>query len=296
MSALATRLRALARGDAPLLLLLALALAALYRTPLAYMIGMWRVPAFEGADYSHGPFLPLVSAYALWRDRRELLAAPRRRCPWALALAAALLALHAIGARAEFHRLSLLSLVGLLWSCGLYLYGPAVARRLAFPAGFLIFCVPLNILDVISFRLRLVAATLSAGLLNGLGIPALRSGTAIYSAAGGQFAFDVADPCSGIRSLLALTALAAAYAHFTQDRVWRFWALLALSVPIAMLANVARVVTIALVAQAWGVDAAMKLYHDYSGYLVFVVATLLLTSAGSLLGRLATHPRFVGSR
>jgi exosortase len=251
------------------------------------MIGMWRLPVFEGADYSHGPFLPLVSAYALWRGRHALLAAPRRRCGWGLALVAVMLAIHWVGARGEFHRLSLVSLIGLLWGGALYLYGPAVARLLAFPIGFLLFCVPLNILDAVSFRLRLIAAALSTETLNGLGIAALRSGSAIYSAAGGRFAFDVADPCSGIRSLLALTALAAAYAHFTQDRVWKFWTLLALSVPIAVLANVARVVTLALVAQAWGVDAAMKLYHDYSGYLVFVVATLLLTSAGGLLDRLS---------
>ncbi len=119
--------------------------------------------------------------------------------------------------------------------------------------------------------------------MRGFENPAIRNGTAIYSAAGGGFNFDVADPCSGLRSLVVMTALTAPYAYFTQKTTFKIWALFLLSIPLAMLANTTRIVTIALVAQAFGQDRAMALYHDYSGYLVFVVATLLMVSAGAML-------------
>ncbi len=49
------------------------------------------------------------------------------------------------------------------------------------------------------------------------------------------------------------------------------------------MANTTRIVTIALIAQTFGQDKAMALYHDYSGYLVFAVATFLMVSAGAML-------------
>jgi exosortase/archaeosortase family protein len=86
-----------------------------------------------------------------------------------------------------------------------------------------------------------------------------------------------------LRSLVVMTALAAPYAFFTQRDTPRKWALFLLSVPLAVVANVTRIVTIAVVAQAAGIEAAMRLYHDFSGYLVFAVAALLLVSAGRLV-------------
>ena len=120
-------------------------------------------------------------------------------------------------------------------------------------------------------------------MLNGIGIAAQRTGTAIYSAAGGGFSFDVADPCSGLRSLVVMTALAAPFAYVTQKTNLKRWLLFALSVPMAMFANTIRIVTIAVVAQVFGQDRAIGLYHDYSGYILFFAATLLLVGTGALL-------------
>jgi exosortase len=120
-------------------------------------------------------------------------------------------------------------------------------------------------------------------LLHGAGIQAIRRGTVIYSGAGGGFQFDVADACSGLRSLVVMTALAAPYAYFTLKGHWRKWTLFALSVPLAMLANALRIFTLALVAELIGMRLAMSLYHDFSGYLVFVISVGLLMGTGSLL-------------
>ena len=106
-----------------------------------------------------------------------------------------------------------------------------------------------------------------------------------FSAAGGGFNFDVANPCSGIRSLLALTALTAAYAWFSQDKQWKKWTLFLAAVPLAIAGNVFRILTIAIVAHFLGQEAAMGLYHDYSGFIVFSAAVLLMVAFGHLLSR-----------
>ena len=85
-----------------------------------------------------------------------------------------------------------------------------------------------------------------------------------------------------------MTALVAPYAYFTQDSVGHKWALFLFSIPIAMLSNIVRIVTIAVAAEAGGREFAMTLYHDYSGYIVFAAATLMVILAGQLL---KTHPK-----
>src|SRR5436305_708994 len=80
---------------------------------------------------------------------------------------------------------------------------------------------------------------------------------------------EVADPCSGIRSLMALMALTSLYGYIAMDQSWKKWVLFLSSIPLAVVGNLARITTVALVAQGFGQDWAMKIYHDYSGYIVF---------------------------
>ncbi|MCX7591036.1 MAG: exosortase/archaeosortase family protein, partial [Kiritimatiellae bacterium] len=198
---------------------------------------------------------------------------------------------HWVGVRAQLTRLSLLSLIILLWALPLYLYGLDMARHLVFPCAYLIYCIPLSFLDHLTFPLRLIASAIAAFLLNGLGIETVRKGTAIYTMAAGGFNMEVADPCSGLRSLLAMTALTAVYAYFTQRTSIRKVALFLTAVPVAIVGNVVRIVSTGLVAQGFGRDAALRLYHDFSGYVVFGVSVLLITAAGRLIQRITIGKR-----
>jgi exosortase len=257
------------------------------QSALLWMVRRWNG---SGGDLSHAWLIPLVSAYVVWRRRHELLAAQRSLTPWALLLVALFLMLHPAGVRIQQTRITLISLVGLTWALPLYFWGWGVARLLVFPCAYLLFCIPLSFLDGITVPLRLIGTTAAATLVNGLGVPVEQIGTSLRSAAGGGIALDVADPCSGLRSILALTALAAVYANFTQKGIWRQWLLFLASVPIAMAGNIVRLVAICLVAAAFGQQAAIGLYHDYSGYIVFVVGVGLLMGFGSLLARTSRWP------
>jgi exosortase len=82
---------------------------------------------------------------------------------------------------------------------------------------------------------------------------------------------------------MALTTVTAAYAYVTQTSQVKRWILFLSAVPLAVLGNMARVISIALVAQAYGQEMALKAYHDYSGYIVFAVALSLMALLGWLL-------------
>lgn len=250
------------------------------RSAITWLIAQWNMP---GGAASHGWFILPVSAYMVWRRRRELAAAPKRVAYCGLVVIIAALMLHWIGLRVQQSRLALFAIIGL--TCGIpwFLYGPRVARLLAFPCAYLVFAVPLNFLEERTFPLRLMVSRISAHILNGLALPVRRVGTAIYSTRPGGFSFEVADPCSGLNSLLALLALTTAYAWLTQTGLWRR-AILALSaIPLAVAANVVRIVTIACVAEYIDPQTALTLYHDYSGFMIFSVAVLLMLALSAML-------------
>lgn len=238
-------------------------------------------------DMSFAWYVPLFSLYVLWTERDKLrasLAAPS----WGGFFATIpCLLLGFLGARGLQVRFEILAFAGLCVTVPWMLFGRDTARCMLFPAGFLLFCIPLaTYLDVITVHLRLLASSTAYVALRGFGADVIREGS-IIAARDGAFAIDVAEPCSGLRSIFALMALTAGYAYFNQPTWPRRALLFALSVPIAILGNVMRILTICLVAQYGSGEFATGFYHDYSGYVVFIVAILLMVAAGEAITRAA---------
>ena len=251
------------------------------RSAILWMVSRWQGVA---GDLSHGWVIPLMSLFVVWRSRRSLLDAARQPSAaglWVLGLALVLLP---IGVRIQQTRISLLSLIGVLWGLPFYLWGWPVAKRLIFPCAYLLFCIPMSFLDSMTFPLRMFSSRAATLVLSGLGVPADRVGTTIQLGPGGGMRLDVADACSGLHYLLAMCALTAAYAYFTQKTLIRQWLLFLASVPLAMAGNVARIVVIGIAAQLFGLEVAMRIYHDASGYVVFAVAITLMIGVGALVG------------
>ncbi|MBA4386544.1 MAG: hypothetical protein C0404_01105 [Verrucomicrobia bacterium] len=251
----------------------------------SWLIARWSDSTLSVGDYSHGWLIPCVSIFILWQKRRELAAARKTTCWPALSIIVLGLLLHWLGARAQQPRLSIAAFIVLLYGIPFFLHGREIARLILFPCVFLAFCIPMNFFDELTAPLRQFAAFASVFLLNGLGVAVERSGSAIFSVPRGAFGFDVADPCSGIKSLLAMTALTAGYAYLTQKLLWKRWTLFLSAIPLAIVGNVARIVSLVAVAQIWGSAAAMSFYHDYSGYVVFLVVVLSMIGVGNLLNR-----------
>jgi exosortase len=255
------------------------------RSALAWMVERWTDDIEFGGDYSHGWLIPIISLYVVWRRRKELAAVPKAVSMAGLSCVIACLLLHWLGAKAQQTRLSLFALVGLTWSIPYYLYGWQVAKRLIFPCAYLIFCIPFNFLDSVTHPLRIFATNVASFLLNGVGIGVEQSGARLHSLTPGGFSLDVADACSGIRSLIAITALTAIYANMTQSSAWKQWFIFAMSIPLAIIGNIVRIFTTGIVAEAFGTDLAMQLYHDFSGFIIFLVVFILLIGIGTTLER-----------
>ncbi len=234
-------------------------------------------------DMSFAWYVPLFSLYVIWTERRRILASCGAPSVWGFLAVLPCLCLGFLGTRGIQVRFEILAFVGLLVSVPWALFGAQAARALLFPACFLLFCIPLaTFLDVITVHLRLLATSVAATTLQGFGAHVIRQGSMIL-AADGSFSIDVAEPCSGLRSIFALMALTAAYAYFTQPTWLRRGILFVSSVPLAVLGNVVRILTICLVAQFASKDFAVGFYHDYSGYVVFLVAILLMVAVGNVL-------------
>lgn len=267
---------------------------------LAAMVYGFRLLIFQHApsvfstpeeDMSYAWYVPLFSLYVVWVERAKILAAARRGEPSYAGLFCMIpcLAVGFLGARGLQVRFEILSFALLLVTLPWALWGREMASRLLFPALFLFFCIPLaTFLDVITVHLRLLASGTAYEILRGFGADVIRRGTMI-AALDGSFEIDVAEPCSGLRSIFALMALTAGYAYFNQPTWLRRGLLFASSVPIAMLGNVARILSICLVANYASADFATGFYHDYSGYVVFIVAILLMLATGDAINRIAAR-------
>jgi exosortase len=87
---------------------------------------------------------------------------------------------------------------------------------------------------------------------------------------------EVAEACSGIRSLISLLALAIIYGYFLEPSLWRRLVLVAAAVPIAVVANALRIMGTGLLVEYWSPEMATGFFHAFSGWLIFVLALFLL--------------------
>ena len=236
-------------------------------------------------DYSHGFLVPFLSAYFIWERWNALTSERPSPSFWGiglLALGLFSLVVGLIGAELYVQRMSLIVVLsGLV----LLILGWKFLWLLSLPIGFLIFMIPLPaiVVNTIAFPLQLFAAQTATFCLFSLGIPVLREGNLIILA---STTLEVAEACSGLRSLLSLLALGTVYGYFSQDVMWKRWMLVFLSVPIAIIANAFRVSGTGILAHYFGAEAAERFYHTFEGWLVFVVAFVLLFICGVVLGKI----------
>jgi exosortase len=251
------------------------------RSLVGWLLSYWS----RGGEYAHGYVVPIIAAVvAGWRWKTRLHSVPLSASNTGLGVLSSAVVLYWVGVRASNPRIIAISLVVLVFGLILFLAGWGWAKELWFPCAFLVFMIPLNFLEqYVSFPLRMFVARTSTGLLDVFGLDVFQQGTGIYSKSGRFQPLDVADPCSGIRSLVALMALTSLYGYVTMDRSWKKWVLFFSSIPLAVLGNLARITTVALWAQGFGQESAMQIYHDYSGFIVFSLAILCMIALGATL-------------
>lgn len=243
----------------------------LYAAILYRLVLQW----IRDPNFSHGIFVPAFVLFILWRDRQRLQNVPSTPS-WAglpiIAISLILLVFGVVGVELFTARLSLVILLsGLI----IQFRGWGMFRAVLFPWAVLILMIPLPVLIMqkVTFPLQMFASKLSTSMLELVGVPVLRLGNVIVLAA---MPLEVAQACSGIRSLLSLVTLAIIYGYLMEKRIWVRVALACSAVPIAVFANSFRIFGTGLLVQYWDPDKAQGFFHEFQGWLIFVVSLALL--------------------
>ncbi|MEQ1727818.1 MAG: exosortase A [Vicinamibacterales bacterium] len=228
------------------------------------------------ANYSHGFLVVPIALYFAWERRARFRAAVPR--PSALGLivvigSVATMIAGTLGAELFLTRISIVGVAaGTVW----FLFGREHLRILAFPLAFLVLMIPLPsiIFNQVAFPLQLLASTFGESALHALSIPAVRDGNIIVL---DRVTLEVAEACSGIRSLVSLLTLSIVYSYFTDSRPWVRITAAVMTLPIAIITNGVRVAGTGIAAHYYGAAAATGFLHEASGWLMFVAAFTLLS-------------------
>lgn len=254
-------------------------LVVCYAPVLRLLLRQWN----NDEDMGHGFFVPIVALYVAWQSREELFSVPPRPNYWGLALilwGALQVWIATLGAELFLARTAfLISITGAILMLG----GTHAIRVLSFPLFLLLFMVPIPaiIYNHITLPLQLFASSVAETTLAMIGIPVLREGNILELA---SQKLSVVEACSGIRSLLSLSFLSLVYSYFFDKRPWMRWVLLPATIPIAILANAGRVTTTGLVSE-WRPELAEGLFHAAQGWVIFMVALVLLVLFHQLVNR-----------
>ena len=261
-------------------LILLLCIAFTYRNVVPGMVADWN----NDPNYSHGFLVPLISAYFVWQSWPHIRSVKVRPSNLGLLVVVGSLLLLFMGYVGTEYYSMRSSLVFLLAGIILFLCGFKVLRALALPVAFLLFMVPLPyiVYNAVAFPLKLMVAKFSVLSLKMMGIVVWREGNIIRFP---QTVFEVADACSGLRSLMSLLALAVAYAFVSQSSNVKRTVLVLAAVPIAIFTNMVRVIVTGVLSQYYGAAAAEGFFHEFAGLVVFASAMLLLFLLGMLMQR-----------
>ena len=251
---------------------------ALYWPTLVHLVAQW----WHDPNFSHGFFVPLFSAFVIWEERNRLAEIPFRPSwsgAFVLLAGLAVLVVGRLGAELFLDRSSmLLVLAGLV----ILFMGWNLFRAVLFPWAFLQLMIPIPaiVFNQITFPLQLLASQVAAAVLPLLGVPVLREGNVINLPA---MPLEVAEACSGIRSLMSLVTLAIIYGYLMEKRLWVRWLLALAAIPITVIANDVRIVGTGLLVQYWDPAAAEGYFHASWGWIIFVVSLVMLYACHQLV-------------
>jgi exosortase len=303
------------------ILAISFALVFVYTTVLVKLGHTW----WTDENYSHGLLIPFIIGYIVWSQRERFARTPQRPAMMMglTAVLAAMVALWAGTAGAELF-MQRSSLVLMLAGTALYFGGFPLLRLLLVPLFLLLLAIPIPaiVFNKIAFPLQLFASRCAVWAMSVFEIPVLRQGNVIELMPRGAIEtkkLEVVEACSGIRSLMTLITLAVVFAYFTHSRggrkgdgenngedlgspspsspvmqvrgvvgsyeFWRSAVILLSAIPIAIFTNALRVSGTGVLAHYYGTRVADGFFHSFSGWVVYIVAFLMLFAVGWILDR-----------
>ena len=261
------------------------AVLLVYARVLSSLVEAW----MTDGNYSHGFLIVPLAVYFAWERRDALADTPSRPSWFGLVVLLGGLAMLLAGLMGAELFVTRLSFVGTLAGIVVFLFGWRTLRVLAFPFAFLLLMIPLPaiLFNQVAFPLQLLASRAGELAISTAGIPVLREGNVLVLA---TTSLEVAEACSGIRSLVSLITLGVVYGYFIDRRAWVRTVIVASAVPVAILSNGARVAGTGIAAHWWGPSVAQGFLHEFSGWVVFLVAFLMILGVQRAVQRLSPVP------
>ena len=246
--------------------------AWLYSPLLLRLAQQW----WQDPNYTHGFFVPVFSLFLIWESRAKLAALRVKPSWWGLVMLVFALMALVLGTISSGFFLSRVSLLLLICGAVVFLAGWKHLAAISFPLAFLVLMIPSSTLvDQITFPLQILASKAATFLLTGVGVSAVREGNIILLPTA---RLEVAEACSGIRSLFSLITLTVIYGYLAETRTGLRVLLALIAVPVSILANALRIAVTGLVVQYWGLEGAEGTPHLLSGWLIFGGSLLLIFS------------------
>lgn len=232
-------------------------------------------------NYSHGFFIIPISIYLFYKKRASLVF-PAKPEKWGLLLFLFGCVGLIFGIAASEFFTTRFSIVFMISSLSLYYLGRENFKKVWFCFFFLLFMIPIpaTIYFSATLPMQLLASKVTVVMLKAIGVTVMRDGNIINLP---NYILEVAEACSGLRSLVTLMALAALYAYFKMPGKILPVLLFLSAIPIAIVTNIFRIFSTAIFAYAISKELAEDFLHELSGFLVFISALVLMLILGSFL-------------
>ena len=244
---------------------------------------LWASRAWNSENnQEHSWFVLPISLGLLWYHREKIRKAPKVPSNLGLVFVLVGVLFFILAVRTLQARMTIFAFPLLLYGGVRFLWGREVGRVFIFPCLFMLFMVPVGgfVQGTVGMQLQVASAVDMLSSL--IGVNLVTDGTGL-KAVDGTFNFDIAEGCSGIRSLMAMTTLSALYVHLTQREIWKQWVIFAASIIFALIGNVGRVFSVVVVARFIDEKIAGSVYHDYSAFIFFPFAVGAMLGLAKLL-------------
>jgi len=263
---------------------LAVLIGLLYKDIFTALVKQW----WDDPDFSHGFVVPLICAYLVWQRKDIVERLPLRPSWWGFAVMLGSVGILLLGIFGAELFLSRSSFIFLLAGLVIFFAGWAQFRALIFPWAFLFLMVPIPtiLMNTVTLPLQFLASDLATALLRLVGVPVLLEGNVIQLP---TMSLEVVEACSGIRSLVSLITLAVVYSYLLEKNNWVRVVLVVSALPIAIAANGLRIMGTGLTGIYWSPDKAQGFFHEFSGWVIFVLSLLMLLALHRLIGFVAAR-------
>ncbi|MEM6662606.1 MAG: VPLPA-CTERM-specific exosortase XrtD [Pseudomonadota bacterium] len=242
----------------------------------------WQLP-----EYSHGPLIPVLSAFLFLKQLNDYPVNPDiRRSRWpGVAVVLLSLVMGALGTLANIHDIVAYALI--VWVAGILLisWGWETGRHFWPGVLHLVFMLPLPglIYYKTTTSLQFVSSELGVTLLRLLDVPVFLEGNIIDL---GVLKLHVAEACSGLRYMFPIMSFSYIFATLYRGPAWHKVTLLLAAVPIAIMMNSVRIAVAGIIVQHYGVEWLDGFTHFFEGWVIFLACIIVLFGMAWLLMKL----------